>query len=143
LVPQLDFTMQAPPAPNGARLWASCSFDSTGTMLAAANSNGNLYLVNIINKGAAELKQVVPPLIGQMVACDFAPKMPLIASVENDPDPAVTNSLLEFWDASNQTLSFSKTILCDRVLFSPSGQLIAVVRNNVGRPDIPTIWGLP
>jgi len=142
LVPQLHFTVQAP-STNGASLWANCSFDGSGTMLAAANWNGDLYLFNTIANTIAKLKQAVPPPTGAMEACDFAPKVQLVASVENDGDPKRANTLLEFWDASNQTLLFTKAMLCDRVLFSPNGQVIAIVRNSPGGKDLPVIWGLP
>lgn len=133
LVPELHFSVQASSG------WASCSFDGAGAMLAAANLNGDLYLVNVRDANTvAKLKQAVPPPTGQMVACDFAPKVQLVASVEY-----VANPSLEFWDASNQTLLFSKGMYCNQVLFSPNGQVIAVVRRNPNGPDIPTIWGLP
>jgi len=75
----------------------------------------------------------------QMFAGAFAPTQQLIASCQSSA--LIANALLEFWDASTQTLLLAKPLLCDKVQFAPNGRVLAVIRNSPGRADIPAIWG--
>jgi WD40 repeat protein len=112
---------------------AQLSFNGPGTMLAATSWDGNVYLMNVSDGSA--IGELTHPRSGQstqMLSGAFAPKDPLIASSQG--------GVLQFWDASTEQLLLEKQILCDKVLFSPDGVKLAVVRNNPGASDIPTIW---
>jgi WD40 repeat protein len=118
------------------------SFNGQGTMLTAASSDGKLYLINVGDgRVIAKLSEPLSATNEQMFAGAFAPTEPLIASCQSSAPQAT--SLLEFWDASTQTLLLAKPLLCDKVQFSPDGCLLAIILNSPGRPDIPTIWGIP
>jgi len=137
LVPQLHVEVLVP----GGSV-RQLSFNGQGTMLAAASWDGKLYLIHVGDGSvAAKLSEPLSAANEQMFAGAFAPTEQLIASCQSSAPFA--GALLEFWDASTQTLLLAKPLLCDKVQFSPNGRLLAVIRNNPGRPDIPAIWGLP
>jgi WD40 repeat protein len=117
------------------------SFNSLGTMLTAASLDGKLYLVNVGDgRTVVKLSEPLSAANEQMFSGAFAPAEPLIASCQSSAP--IASALLEFWDASSQTLLLAKPLLCDKVLFSPDGRVLAVIRNSPGGPDIPAIWGV-
>jgi WD40 repeat protein len=118
------------------------SFNGLGTMLAAANWDGKLYIVNVGDGHTiVKLSEPLSASNEQMFAGAFAPTEQLIASCQSSAP--IASAFLEFWDASTQTLLLAKPLLCDKVQFAPNGRVLAVIRDSPGRPDIPAIWGLP
>jgi len=116
------------------------SFNGPGTMLAAANWDGKLYIINVSDgRTIVKLSEPLSASNEQMFAGAFAPTEQLIASCQSSAP--IANALLEFWDASTQTLLLAKPLLCDKVQFAPNGRVLAVIRNSPGRADIPAIWG--
>jgi WD40 repeat protein len=118
------------------------SFNGLGTMLAAANWDGKLYIINVSDgRAVVKLSEPLSASNEQMFAGAFAPTEQLIASCQSSAPHA--SALLEFWDTSTQTLLLAKPLLCGKVQFAPNGRVLAVIRDNPGRPNIPAIWGFP
>jgi WD40 repeat protein len=123
-------------------LVSGLSFNGGGTTLAASNWDSHLYLIDVGDGNImATLSEPMSATNLQMFACSYSPKTELVVSCQSSS--TLGTSLIEFWDPTSLSLVHSIPFLCDKVLFSNNGILLAVIQNSPGSADIPTIWGIP